>query len=329
MKRMKNLNAGWTFLLAMALISILFLGLPAQAQSDASPSNSDLPALNDEFHQKVSNASGELSHTFSLGSHWTGMFAPGTHLYSAYIADGLYPRTALNVARYSDSDIPEAGEKRYIFRIGGRLGLLRLFPGQRIDRGVQLNLNGAFLGMFDRENSLDNIGWDGLYGLDLSWQPASDFSFKFGLNHDSSHVGDEFAERTGMQRVDYTRQEYVLGASFSGLPYFRIYAETGYAFDLRNEELQDKWRVQGGLEFVNADCLWNGQMGCYAAIDLNAYEESDWDPDVTVQAGFTVPVHRINRTFRLGVEYRDGRSLIGEFSRYDETYWAWGIWIDL
>ena len=326
---MKQFNGSSLFILVIALIGILFFELPLYAQADTSSSKSNLPGASAAFQQRADNTPEKLSHTFSLGSKWTGMFAPGTQLYSAYIADGLYPRTALNVVRYSDSDIPEAGTKRYIFRIGGRLGLLRLFPTHHADRGIQLNLNGAFLGMFDREHSLDNIGWDGLYGLDLSWQPASNVSFKIGLNHDSSHVGDEFAERTGIRRIDYTRQEYVLGLSFSGLHYFRVYGETGYAFDLRNEELQGKWRVQGGLEFVKADCLWNGQMGCYAAIDLNAYEESDWDPDVTVQAGLTVPVHRINRTFRLGVEYRDGRSLIGEFSRYDETYWAWGIWIDL
>lgn len=257
------------------------------------------------------------------------MLAPGKHLYPAYIADPLYPRTAMNAPSYRDSEIPNAGDQRFIFRIGARLGLLRISPVDNWDEGIQLNLHSAFLGMFDRDHSLDNIGWDGLYGIDLSWRKSAGLSFKFGINHDSSHVGDEFAERTGMRRINYTRQEYVLGVSFSGREHVRVYSEAGWAFDLRNEDLQKAWRIQTGLEFVDDDGLWNGQMGYYAAMDLTSFEESDWKPDVTVQSGLVVPVHRINRTFRMGLEYRDGRSLIGEFARYEETYWTLGLWIDV
>lgn len=257
------------------------------------------------------------------------MLAPGKHLYPAYIADPLYPRTAMNAPSYRDSEIPNAGDQRFIFRIGARLGLLRISPVDNWDEGIQLNLHSAFLGMFDRDHSLDNIGWDGLYGIDLSWRKSARLSFKLGINHDSSHVGDEFAERTGMRRINYTRQEYVLGVRFSGREHVRVYSEAGWAFDLRNEDLQKAWRIQTGIEFVDDDGLWNGQMGYYAAMDLTAFEESDWNPDVTVQSGLVVPVHRINRTFRMGLEYRDGRSLIGEFARYEETYWTLGLWIDV
>ena len=32
---------------------------------------------------------------------------------------------------------------------------------------------------------------------------------------------------------------------------------------------------------------------------------------------------------RLGVEYRDGRSVMGEFFQHHETYVAFGLWIEL
>ena len=277
----------------------------------------------------ASLTAGSPSRAVPVSSGRALAFAPAGRFYPVYLADPLAPTVALNAVRYRDSEIPDAGDRRYVFRIGGRLGLLRLFPKGRPNEGVQLNLHGTFLGMFDRENSLDNIGWDGLYGIDFTWRGNSGLALKLGINHDSAHVGDEYAERTGRERIDYTRQEYVLGMSLPVKERFRVYAEGGYAFDLRNEDVQDHWRLQAGLEVKDEDALWGGRLGCYAAADVTAYQESDWDPDVTVQAGLIVPVRETLRDFRFGVEYRDGRSVLGEFSMREETYWTWGIWIDL
>jgi len=97
---------------------------------------------------------------------------------------------------------------------------------------------------------------------------------------------------------------------------------------MRNVELQDPWRVEGGLEFEDAHRFWKGRLGYYAAIDVTAYEESDWHRDITIQAGLLLPVTGLVRTYRFGIEYRDGRSIIGEFFQDKETYWALGLWID-
>ncbi|MFW6080400.1 MAG: DUF1207 domain-containing protein [Desulfosalsimonas sp.] len=269
-----------------------------------------------------------MTQKFGLGSGWEVMPAPSDQLYTGYLADPLAPTVSLNSVSYNDSGIPEAGDSRYVFRIGGRLGLLRVSQASEPDRGFQLNLHGAFLGMFDRARSLDNVGWDGLYGMDVSWQGASGTALKIGINHDSSHVGDEYAERTGRRRIEYTRQEYAAGVSLPVTRRFRTYAEAGWAFDMRNDS-QEPWRVQAGVEFRNEDALWGGRLGYYAAADVASFEESDWKPDVTVQTGLIMPFSRSRRTFRTGIEFRDGRSVIGEFSMYEETYWTWGLWIDL
>lgn len=265
---------------------------------------------------------------FSIGPDMEALFAPGSQLYPGYFADPMAPKSALNAVRYSDSDISEAGGKRYVFRIGGRLGLLRVYPKGAPERGVQFNLHGTFLGMFDRSHSLDNIGWDGLYGLDVSWRTASEMALKLGFNHVSSHLGDEYAERTGRRRIGYTREELAAGISLPLKEHVRAYAEAGWGVELRNE-FQDKWRVQAGLEYKNEAGLWGGRMGYYAAVDITSFEESDWNPDATLQTGVLVPVAYSDRCFRIGMEFRDGRSVLGEFSRDNETYWAWGIWIDL
>ncbi|MCF8036600.1 MAG: DUF1207 domain-containing protein [Desulfobacteraceae bacterium] len=329
---MKNLkSAGFSRIpgVLMLVFAVCSFPLLQSTQTVAAAEQPDQFASGETLNAAVPKKTDRPSHSFSVANNRNGTFAPGTHLYPVYPADPFHPTTALNAASFSKSEIPAAGDKRYIFRIGGRLGLLRISPANHYDRGFQLNLHGTFLGMFDREHSLDNIGWDGLYGFNLTWRGASGTALKLGINHDSSHVGDEYAERTGRLRDEYTRQEYVAGISVPLYSHLRGYAEAGWAFDLRNEALQDKWRLQTGLEFSVPDAFWNGQMGYYAAVDMTSFEESDWEPDVTVQAGLMVPVDRIRRDFRIGVEYRSGRSLIGEFSAYEETYWVWGIWIDL
>src|SRR6056297_2426613 len=304
------------FCTAVLIAALFFLPTSKAAAKEAGDSGVGQLELNQESEQGKGATTPGPTHITPMGTDWIAMFAPGTHLYPVYLADPLQPTTALNAVRYGDTEIPDAGEQRYVFRIGGKIGLLRISPADCLNRGIQLNLHGTFLGMFDREYSLDNIGWDGLYGIDFTWRGNSGLALKLGINHDSAHVGDEYAERTGRERIDYTRQEYVLGMSLPVKERFRVYAEGGYAFDLRNEDVQDHWRLQAGLEVKDEDALWGGRLGCYAAADVTAYQESDWEPDVTVQAGLIVPVQETLRDFRFGLEYRDGRSVLGEFSMH-------------
>ena len=271
----------------------------------------------------------QKDYSFSMGRNWRGVFSPDSDFFPRYIANPLRPMISTSRISVSDSKIPGAGDKRYVFRLGGRYGFLRFHPTEISNRGFQLDLEGAFLGVFDIENSLDNIGWDGLYGILLSWTNGRGLALKFASKHDSSHVGDEYAESTGRKRINYTREEILLGASLSGFKYWRIYGEGAYAWDLRNKALQERWRVEGGIEFEDAECWWDGRAGYYAALDVTSYEENDWRADVTIQAGFVLPVKKMFRTYRLGLEYHTGRPLIGEFFQVKEKYFAIGFWIDL
>lgn len=268
-------------------------------------------------------------YTLSMGESWRGVFSPGSLLYPPYIANPLRPTTALTMVYFTDNDIADSGDSRYVFRLGGRVGVFRFHPAGISDRGFQIDFEGAFLGIFDRDNSLDNIGWDGVYSALLTWGNGEGLAAKLAIQHDSSHVGDEYIERTGRQRINYTRQEFAFGLSLAGLEYWRIYGEAGYAFDQRNEALQEEWRVEGGLEFEDPDRFWKGSAGYYAAIDIMSYEESDWKADVSVQAGVVIPMTNMPRIWRIGLEYRKGRSVIGEFFQSRESSIAFGLWLDL
>ena len=70
-------------------------------------------------------------------------------------------------------------------------------------------------------------------------------------------------------------------------------------------------------------------MGWYVATDLSSYEEDAWNVNATVQAGVRVPVRKLARECRFGVEYYRGRSHYGEFFFHREDNVGLGFWFDL
>ena len=263
----------------------------------------------------------------SLGSRWSVSLFPRTDLYPVYIADPHRVGFGAERLDVSDSQIPNTGSPRFGLKLGGRFGLLRIHPKDDPERGVQANLEVGFIGQFDSSNSTDNIGWDGIYALTISYRPKGRVQYRLGLHHTSSHVGDEYMQRTGRMRINYTREEWLVGASTPFGERWRAYGEAAYAFDMRNEAIQEPGRVQAGVQYERDDSLWRRRLGWYAALDGTAFEERDWQVNSTVQAG--IKLGSANRTWRAGIQYYDGRSLVGEFFQADERYLSLGVWLDL
>jgi len=251
---------------------------------------------------------------------------PDSDFYPHYITDPLRAQSAMILASVLDSEIPETGDARFILRLGGNFSLFRMHPADDPNRGLQLDFNGGFFGHFDVDHSLDNIGWDGIFGLLLTWKPTSSLGFRVGTLHDSAHVGDEYAQRTGRARIGYTRQEWVAGVSWIASPRWRVYGEAGYGFGL--EEFQDPLRVEVGAELSGRRRFWNERANWYAAIDVGAYQERNWDTRVTSQAGIMIATGRSSQRYRLAIEYCDGRSSLGEFTPFNESTLGLGWYFD-
>lgn len=258
---------------------------------------------------------------------------PEGHLYRPYMASPHSPGFAL-VGMAVDEGIPESGSPRFLLRVGGRFGLLRWTSGNRGADGdpewnAQLELEAGIKGQFDGEHSLDNIGWDGNYGLVLTGRWNERWGWKVGSFHTSAHVGDEYIERTGRRRIGYTREEAVLGLSWTPGLRWRFYAEGGWGYDLRSDEegLQEPGRLELGAEYLGPNRLLGGRAAWFSALDLSFFEESDRGTDAALQAGLAVPLR--DRVWRLGVLAYDGRVPLGEFSQSEETYLGIGVWLDL
>jgi hypothetical protein len=265
--------------------------------------------------------------TLAFGSRWELTLVPGNELYPVYIADPQRTTFALQRMYFSESDIIDTGTPRFGLKLGGRLGLLRIHPEGNPDRGFQVNLEVGFNGQFDHENSQDNVGWDGIYSLIFYYKPWERTAFRFGAHHTSSHRGDEYIERTGRLRIGYTREELLIGVSRRIGERWHLYGEAGSAHDIGERPLQDRGRLQAGLQYETEPIIWKNRLGWYAAIDLSAYEERDWETNVALQSGLVLKTH--GHAWRVGVEYYNGRSWIGEFFQDDESYVSFGIWLDL
>lgn len=253
---------------------------------------------------------------------------PRGHLVRPWTADPQRPGSAILVGLYPDAEIEEGGEKRFTLALGGRFGLLRWLPAEPGGRTFQLNLEAGLDAQFDIDNSLDNIGWDGNYGLTVSTVGAGGrVGWTLGFLHTSAHLGDEWIERTGRERIDYTREELRLAVAFALRPAWRVYAEGAWGYILRNEELMDPLRFQAGVELEPPRRWIGGRAGWYAAVDLSSWEERDWRLDVALQVG--VVLDSGGRVWRLGVAWRDGRVPLGEFFHLTESALTFGLWSEL
>ena len=260
------------------------------------------------------------------GTPWTTTWSPMERHFDPYVADPRRARFGISAVR-TDSDLAEAGEDRVTLELGGRLDVARIHPVGAPDGGTQFDLDAGFVGDFDREASLDNLGWSGIYALHASWRLGRTLALRFGFAHESSHLGDEYVEETGRQRINYTRDELRLGARWDGLWPVRLYAEYGHGIHT-GSSLQERGRAQAGLEWSSA-AVRAGTPGWYGALDLATFEESDWDPTAALEWGWAVPVSHGRGTWRFGALFYDGRSAIGELFQDDETRAAFGIKYDL
>ncbi|MBZ0115216.1 MAG: DUF1207 domain-containing protein [Thermoanaerobaculia bacterium] len=290
-----------------ALALVLALPRVAAAESSSAPSTEDRVVVTLDSGRRLM------------------LFPPGS-LFRPYVADPHYPDTGI-LLRSASSAIEDDGDRRASLHLGGRFGILRWEPAHDDGRSWQISFDAGIDAMFDFERSLDNIGWDGNYGLSVTTSDGGPLSWRFGLLHTSSHVGDEYAERTGRLRIGYTREELLLAVSWAVAPEWRTYFEAAWDPSPGSEALQEPWRLQTGLETERPGRLWSQRLGWYCALDVSSLQELDWQLDAALQIG--IFLDSAGRRWRTGFEIYDGRVPIGEFYRTSETYVTVGLWVDL
>jgi hypothetical protein len=247
-------------------------------------------------------------------------FLPGSQLYPRYLADPRQPVMKALLVHVIETDTPGTRSPLYEFTLGGSYGIFRVHPEDEPEHGLQFGAHAGFIAQFDPKVRYDGIGWDGYYGVGLTHRAFDELATKLAYQHASAHISDEYVLKTGRKRVNYTREEVVLGIMVDPSRHARVYSEIAYAFHLGANELEP-WRTELGLELRF--------RGLYAAVDITYWEEQSFRPTTTAQLGFLYERLGTGRRYGIFGQYERGRSKYGEFYRDRNQTIGGGYFVDL
>jgi len=216
--------------------------------------------------------------------------------------------------------------------IGDHFGLMR-WNGPSIGEGVQLGIAGNIYAQFDLNRpSYDLINADYLIGLPVTFR-FNRVSGRVRLYHQSSHLGDEFVLRPGIERENFAFQSGE-GLFSLDLGPLRTYAGGEYLFS-RTPGNRVSRVAHGGAELRQIGGLaQSGRLArvrLVAGVDVKSADELDWELAWSARAGLEVgrapeEQHR-SRRWSLLAEYYDGPSPYGQFFRDEVSYYGVGIHI--
>lgn len=252
---------------------------------------------------------------------WEWQQLPQGLIYRSYWAGVKEPRFGIQLMHETD------GHSFWDPTVGTRLGLLRYgTAGGLHPEGWEWDVEGAAEPRLtlDQDRDLETVdfraGTLATYGIS-NWQ------FKFGYYHLSSHLGDEFAiKHPGSldERINYVRDSLILGASFYPNPILRVYGESAWAFN--PDGGAKPWEFQFGTEFSEPGPT--GRNGtAFLALNGHLRQEFDFSGDFTAQIGRLWRTAN-GQTFRLGLHYLNGKSSqYQSFSKFEQQIGV-GAWYD-
>ncbi len=253
-------------------------------------------------------------------------FLPEVRLFPSPVADPLEPHFAIGLVR---TDLFERrGPERPLYlrspgtkaemqaaaAIGTTIPVLyHAWPGGGL-------LFGATAGVFARFRiqlpSRDDLSEDWAVGMpvEMAWGPTA---VRLRIIHRSSHLGDEFSQSTGGQRIEMGGEaiDGMLARNVAGL---RIYGGGGWVFHsntdnteiLIEDRRQDRFTLQAGADarlHPFASHHWMVTTGA----DWQSAERSAWQSSYALAAG--VHATRGGRNAGLLLRYLGGNSYVGQF----------------
>jgi hypothetical protein len=250
-----------------------------------------------------------------------GEFLPSGRLFDPLIADPRSPHFSVAYQRYTEGN---GLENVAAASLGTTIGLYENdFPGAG---RWQVGLAGAVFAIFDLDApSLDLVNADYWVAFPFTYRYKS-FSTSLRFYHQSSHLGDEFLLRTMTNRLDISYEGVDLILSLDLFrKVARIYGGGGYLLR-RNPSDLERASLQGGLELRSPWTLLGKVMRPIATADVQARQETDWDVDLSVRAGFQFESEKLrDRYLQLMFEYYRGHSPNGQFFEENIEFWGVGI----
>jgi hypothetical protein len=199
--------------------------------------------------------------------------------------------------------------------------------------GVTMYLDARVFSRFRIEyESRDDMGQDWFVGGGFEMRRDA-WSGRAAIVHRSSHLGDEFIEMTGAERIEFGSEQLDVTASYEVPGIARLYGGGSWIFRSYlgwEPQLVALGVKDRGLFQIGADNVWHPRNGSplaiYAGVDVQTAERTDWETGIAGALGIGV---QQNRSLRLMTRFYDGPSTMGEFFLTPERYYTLELVVQL
>ncbi|WP_419193614.1 DUF1207 domain-containing protein [Kolteria novifilia] len=200
--------------------------------------------------------------------------------------------------------------------IGGEFGLIRFAPEGTVFEGIQLDGFAAVFTRFNEQRLLKTS--DFRAGIPLTYAKGN-WQAKISYEHTSTHMGDEYYEKTGRLQVPHVRDEIVFGLSYRFWNQLRLYGQAGFSF-ITSDEIEGKIdRYDWGLEWAKQRSTGlKGQP--FAAFDMDVRSDQEYTANLTFQIGWMWMKMRNRHAARIALEVYSGKSPYGQFYQDNDDY---------
>lgn len=152
------------------------------------------------------------------------------------------------------------------------------------------------------------------------------WAFTVETYHESSHLGDEYEDRFGAKRLDWTREVVAGWASYSIGPW-RATGSASYA--LRDELKLRRPGAAFGLDYRPPQRPRGGAVRPVGGLYLDANAATSWRVSSSLKAGIALRAAPGGREIGLALIAHDGLSTQRQFFRKDSRYLGLEIRFDL
>jgi len=195
-----------------------------------------------------------------------------------------------------------------------------------LDGEWEFGVQAGVFSIFDvSAQSIDLVNADYRVGVLTSYRngPLSGF---FRIQHQSSHLGDEFLlNNPGITRINLSYEEADVKLSYQVFPWLRLYGGGGYIVHRFPEDL-GRGTTQWGIELVSTKTFLGGRLRPVAYGDFQCNERTRWQVGQSIMAGVQFENARIgDRQVQLLAEYYSGPSPDGQFYTQRASWYGIGV----
>lgn len=181
----------------------------------------------------------------------------------------------------------------------------------------EFGLQAGVFSLFDygsADGSQDLINADYAIALMASYRTGP-FSGFVRLQHQSSHLGDEFILNSPVPvtRLGFSYEGVDMKLSYDMLDWLRVYGGAGYLWNTAPDNLK-RGTSQFGIEFTCPQTFFGGTIRPVAYGDFQANGRTNWAIQNSIMAGVQVErLEILDRHIQILFEYYGGRSPNGDF----------------